>query len=76
MVKAKQLDSYAAIRARELEFDNKVTDLENLVYLNNVRISLNDVRMLIVTLQKDGFTEIGLGDLLLQIKSAQGEKNG
>jgi len=43
--------------------------------LNLVRVNLNDVRATIVELQKDGFTEIGLADLLWHLKSAENEKS-
>jgi hypothetical protein len=40
---------------------------------NHIKIDLNELRAMIVALQKDGFVEIGLGDLLWFMKSAQKE---
>ena len=57
----------------------KVTEIDpndpNYRVLNLVRVNLNDVRATIVELQKDGFTEIGLADLLWHLKSAENEKS-
>jgi hypothetical protein len=39
--------------------------------VNLVKIDLNTLRIIIARLQKDGFTEIGLADLLWHVKSAQ-----
>jgi hypothetical protein len=39
------------------------------ILLNQIKVNLNDLRAAIVALQKDGFSEIGLADLLLYIKS-------
>lgn len=46
----------------------------NYNFLNLTKIDLNELRAMIVALQKDGFSEIGLGDLLWHLKSAQKEK--
>ena len=43
----------------------------NYKLLSMVKIDLNDLRIIIVMLLKDGFTEIGLSDLLWHIKAAQ-----
>jgi hypothetical protein len=43
----------------------------NYAILNLVKVNLNDLRAAIVALQKDGFSEMGLADLLLYIKSMQ-----
>jgi len=47
----------------------------NYILLNFIKINLNDIRMVIVELQKDGLREIGLGDLLWLIKSASLKKS-
>jgi hypothetical protein len=48
-------------------------DDPNYKVLNMIMVNLNDVRTTIVELQKDGFTEIGLADLLWHLKSAEKE---
>jgi hypothetical protein len=56
--------------------DLALEDTENSYnYLNTFTIDLNVLRGMVVALQKDGFSEIGLGDLLLHLKAAQKEKN-
>jgi hypothetical protein len=47
----------------------------NYKLLNNTKIDLNNIRMVIVELQKDGFREVGLADLLWLIKSAELKKS-
>ena len=44
-------------------------------HLNKTLVNLNDLRAAIAALQKDGFSEIGLADLLLYIKSMQEKIN-
>lgn len=46
----------------------------NYTFLNLIKIDLNTLRSVIVALQKDGFVEIGLADLLWHIKSATMEE--